>query len=65
VAINGWSKGAIAAAGLSVLALLEYVNYYHRQLQVIDNKADFQRLLSTGRFKRARLARALATYRQR
>jgi len=64
-ASHGASRAAIAAGLLSFLALLEYVNYYHRQLQVFDNAADLRRLLATGRFKRARLARGLAAYRKR
>ncbi|HEY0164480.1 MAG TPA: hypothetical protein VGB39_03810 [Sphingomicrobium sp.] len=63
-AINGPSNAAIAAALLSLLAVLEYVNYYHRQLQVFDNAADMRRLLSTRQLKRAHLARELAAYRK-
>lgn len=48
---------ALAAA---VLAVLEYVNYYHRQLQHFDNRADFKRLLSGKGFRRSQMARDLA-----
>lgn len=56
------SGGAIpdlVALGLAVLAGLEYVNYYHVQLQHFDNAADIKRLLSGRGFRPAHLARAL------
>lgn len=54
-----WGPDAIAAAVLAALALLEYVNYYHVQLQHFDNAADFKRLLAGKGFRRAHLARAI------
>jgi hypothetical protein len=54
-----WSPDAVAAAVLTALALLEYVNYYHVQLQHFDNAADFKRLLAGKGFRRAHLARAI------
>ena len=48
LAMNGWTYAVIAATLLTLLAVLEYVNYYHRQLQHFDNRADFMRLV-TGR----------------
>jgi hypothetical protein len=54
-----WSPDAIAAAVLATLAALEYVNYYHVQLQHFDNAADFKRLVSGKGFRRAHLARAI------
>jgi hypothetical protein len=54
-----WSPDAIAAAALATLATLEYVNYYHVQLQHFDNTADFKRLVSGKGFRRAHLARAI------
>jgi hypothetical protein len=62
---GGATRAVIAAAVLALLAALEYVNYYHRQLQVFDNMADFRRLLATRQLKRAHLARELAAFRQR
>ena len=62
---HGATSAIIAAASLTLLAVLEYVNYYHRQLQVIDNLADFKRLFATRTFKRAHMARELAAYRSR
>jgi hypothetical protein len=61
---DGASSAVIAAGALSLLAVLEYVNYYHLQLQVFDNAADMRRLLSTGRLKRSHLARDRAARRQ-
>lgn len=46
----------------SLLALLEYINYYHCQLQHFDNQADFQRLISGRGFRQSHLARALERY---
>jgi hypothetical protein len=48
---------------LTVLAMLEYINYYHRQLQHFDNAADLKRLLSGKGFKRSHMARELAAFR--
>lgn len=62
---EGATRSVIAAATLSLLAALEFVNYYHRQLQIFDNPADFKRLLATWQFKRAHLARELAAFRER
>jgi len=41
-----WTPELIAAVVLTALAALEYVNYFHVQLQHFDNRADFNRLLS-------------------
>ena len=52
------------AAGVSgFLALLEYVNYYHRQLQHFDNRADFLRLLKGRGMRPAKMAVDLAAWR--
>ena len=61
----GLSRSVIVAGVMTLLAVLEYVNYYHRQLQVIDNAPDFRRLVVTGRLKKAHMARDLAAYRRR
>ena len=64
-ALNGLTGSLIAAAVLSLLAALEYVNYYHRQMQHFDNRSDFVRLL-TGRGARpSHMARDLAAFRAR
>lgn len=52
-----------AASGAAMLALAEYVNYYHRQLQHFDNRADFSRLITGRGLRRAWLARDLAAWR--
>lgn len=51
----------IAAA----LALAEYVNYYHRQLQHFDNWPDFRRLITGRGFRPAKMALDLAAWRAR
>lgn len=62
--IDGFTATSIAAALLTLLAVLEYVNYYRLQLQYFDNLADLKRL-ATGKLKRAHLARDLAAFRRR
>lgn len=52
-----------AAGGSGFLALLEYVNYYHRQLQHFDNAADFKRLLTGRGLRPAKMAIDLAAWR--
>jgi hypothetical protein len=49
----------IAATACAVLAALEYVNYYHRQLQHFDNWADFKRLIAGKGFRKSWMARDL------
>lgn len=49
-----------SATGSAVMAVLEYVNYYHRQLQHFDNKADFRRMLAGKGFRPSWMARDLA-----
>lgn len=61
---EGWSGAVIAGGALTLLALLEWVNYYRRQLQHFDNGADLRRLLSGRGFKRSHLGRELAAYRR-
>lgn len=58
----GWSAGPADrfwAILCAVLAGLEYVNYYHRQLQHFDNMDDLKRLLAGKGFRRSWLARDL------
>ncbi len=47
------------ATASAVMAGLEYVNYYHRQLQHFDHWADFKKLLTGKGFRRAQMARDL------
>ena len=47
------------ATGSAILGILEYVNYYHRQLQHFDNRRDLMRFLSGRRFPVSHLAKDL------
>jgi hypothetical protein len=64
VATSGWPPRAVAAVGLTVLAALEYVNYYHWQLQNFDSAIDVKRLLAGRGLRRAHMGRAVKMYRQ-
>jgi hypothetical protein len=46
----------LVGAGMGVLALLEYLNYFHVQLSY-DNQADVRHLLRQRRLKRGIIAR--------
>ena len=43
----------------AILAALEYVNYYHRQLQHFDNASDWQRLIGGKGFRTSQVRRDL------
>ncbi|SHN58373.1 hypothetical protein [Erythrobacter sanguineus] len=58
---DGGERWAVLIAAL--LALAEYVNYYHRQLQHFDNWPDFQRLITGRGFRPAKMAVDLAAWR--
>ena len=58
-----WTAAAIAGWVFSALAILEYVNYYHIQLQHFDHRADWLRLLAGKGFRASHLSRALKRYR--
>jgi len=63
-----WAGPGVAsfvAMGFSVLAVLEYVNYYHVQLQNFDHGPTFRRFLTRGTFPRAHLAKDLESFRDR
>ncbi len=53
----------LASLGASLLALAEYVNYYHRQLQHFDNWPDFRRLITGKGLRPAKMAQDLAAWR--
>ena len=53
------SAQCLAPAVLLLLAVLEYVNYYHVQLQHFDHAPDWQRLVSGRGFRRSQLAREI------
>lgn len=59
-----WTGSLTAAAALVVLATLEYINYYHYQLQHFDHAADFVRLLTGRGFRRSHLSKAIAAWKQ-
>jgi hypothetical protein len=65
ILVHGWTAPVIAAAVLTLLAALEYVNYYHRQLQHFDRWSDFKRLVSARRLRPSHMARALAAHRRK
>lgn len=54
----------VVATIAASLAVLEYVNYYHRQLQHFDHLADFKRFLSGRGFRRAQMAVDLERFRR-
>ncbi len=64
VVAQGWPPRTIAAVGLTVLAALEYVNYYHWQLQNFDSAIDFRRLLAGRGLRRAHMGRAVRAWRR-
>ena len=53
----------MAATASAVLAVLEFINYYHRQLQHFDHKADFKRLVINKGFRKSQMAVDLARFR--
>lgn len=61
----GWSLTTGIAVAAAVLAGLEYVNYYHVQLQHFDNAADLKRLLTGRGLRPSHMARDLARWRRR
>lgn len=71
-ALAGWvgsdlalgTPDRVAATVCAALAALEYVNYYHRQLQHFDNAADFRRMLTGQGFRASWMARDLAAVRK-
>ncbi|MBD2842950.1 hypothetical protein [Erythrobacter rubeus] len=62
-AIAAWTAEGLAvgladrwvATVAALLAALEYVNYYHRQLQHFDHLSDWKRLISGGGFRKSQL----------
>lgn len=59
---SGWDQGVATFA--AVLAALEYVNYYHRQLQHFDHGPDFKRLLAGKGLRPSQMAKDLKDYRR-
>jgi hypothetical protein len=59
------SASLIGASLLCLLAILEFVNYYHIQLQHFDHAEDFQRLLSCKGFRQSHLSKSIRAHRLR
>jgi hypothetical protein len=58
------SAQCVAPALLLLLAVLEYVNYYHVQLQHFDHAPDWQRLIAGRGFRRSHLAREIERWKR-
>ena len=58
------SAQCLAPAVLLLLAVLEYVNYYHFQLQHFDHAPDWQRLIAGRGFRRSHLAREIERWKR-
>jgi hypothetical protein len=54
----------VATNLLFLLAVIEYVNFYHVQIQHFDHAADWKRLVSGRGFRRSHLARAIERHRR-
>jgi hypothetical protein len=54
----------LAPAVLLVLAVLEYINYYHIQLQHFDHAPDWKRLISGRGFRPSHLAREIERWKR-
>ena len=64
--VDGRRSGvAIATVACSLLAVLEYINYYHVQLQNFDHMPDLKRFMAGGGFRESHLAKALRSFRAR
>ncbi|MCK0129504.1 hypothetical protein [Erythrobacter sp. F6033] len=58
--VPGWAVGTAdkwVATSAAILTVLEYINYYHRQLQHFDHLPDWKRLLSGRGFRKSQLRR--------
>lgn len=62
---QGFDAAGIGSLILSVLAVLEYVNYYKIQLQHFDHAPDMARFMKGQGFRKAHMARELAAWRRR
>jgi hypothetical protein len=64
--VDGRLGGVTIATGVcSLLAVLEYINYYHVQLQNFDHAPDLKRFLAGGGFRESHLSKALRSFRAR
>ena len=72
IAILLWVKPNLSASRgdqwtatvAAILAGLEYINYYHRQLQHFDHWPDFKRLVTGKGFRRAQMAVDLGRWKE-
>jgi hypothetical protein len=62
---EGLRAASVAALLFSVLAALEYVNYFHVQLQNFDHWPTFSRFAARLTFERSHLAQELLIFRRR
>lgn len=62
---GGWRPNSFAAAGFTLMGWLEYVNYYHVQLQNFDSAIDLKRLQAGRGLRSAHLGRAVRAWRTR
>lgn len=62
---GGWRPNSFAAVGFTLMGWLEYVNYYHVQLQNFDSTIDLKRLQAGRGLRRAHLGRAVRAWRAR
>ncbi len=60
----GSDRDRWVATFAAILALLEYVNYYHRQLQHFDHGPDFKRLLAGKGLRASQMAKDLKAHRR-
>jgi hypothetical protein len=65
IAWTGANVASLTALGFSILAVLEYINYYHVQLQNFDHGPTFRRFLTRRTFPEAHLAKDLRAFRER
>ena len=63
VAEGGWRPNSFAAGGFTLMGWLEYVNYYHVQLQNFDSAIDLKRLRAGRGLRPAHLGRAVRAWR--
>ncbi len=63
VTSGSWPPRTFAAVGLTLLGWLEYVNYYHWQLQNFDSAIDAKRLAAGRGLRRAHMGRAVRAWR--
>ena len=62
IGFQGVSSASLGAWGLSLLAVLEYINYYHFQLQNFDHGPTWRRFLRRRAFPRAHMAKDLELF---